>query len=312
MNVILLDLNHTFVANSPLTWRPGHPNVAEETYRTWLLPLFKAIDAYVILVTVRDDKLRTATLERIAQLTAGWAPDEAYFKPAQQRYLTAPVYKERILLDHILPARGHDTLYLALESNDHTRAMYGAHGIKAVRVPIQSWDNLPTMEPRALPALRSDLVVLLDLNYTLVGNSPLTFHMVNPRIADEVYRQWLVELLRPVHVALITTRSDDLRQQTLARIQRLTDWLPASWYFKPSRERFAPAQDFKRSVVLGAVIPAHGPDTPYVALESNPATRAMYASIGIQAWRVPDTGQWAALPAGAPPAPMPGYQLNLF
>lgn len=53
---------------------------------------------------------------------------------------------------------------------------------------------------------------LVDLNYTLVGNSPKWGEpRITPfsrQIEQETYRQWLVDFLRDKHAILITARPD--------------------------------------------------------------------------------------------------------
>ena len=54
------------------------------------------------------------------------------------------------------------------------------------------------------------MIILLDLNYTLVSNNPArgtTPERMEKRLANEQYRQWLVELVRPHTVVLITART---------------------------------------------------------------------------------------------------------
>ena len=76
---------------------------------------------------------------------------------------------------------------------------------------------------------------LVDLNYTLVGNSP---KWGEPRITPfsrqierEIYRQWLVDFLRDKYAILITARPARYREQTLERILSQTGWQPQEAYF---------------------------------------------------------------------------------
>lgn len=76
---------------------------------------------------------------------------------------------------------------------------------------------------------------LVDLNYTLVGNSP---KWGDPRITPfsrqierEIYRQWLVDFLRDKYAILITARPIRYKEQTLARIFSQTNWQPQEAYF---------------------------------------------------------------------------------
>lgn len=166
--------------------------------------------------------------------------------------------------------------------------------------------------------MNQPLIVLLDLNFTLVANSRDTFHIQRgPDVAAETYRQWLVDLIRSCHVIMITSRTDDFQPKTLASLRQKTGWLPQEYYFKPVAKRFMNAPQFKGYILLDRVLPVYGDDpTRYLALESNAATRAMYASHGIKAVPVPKVGQWHDLTeAVAPARPKPkalGTQLWLI
>jgi len=125
------------------------------------------------------------------------------------------------------------------------------------------------------------VIYLLDLNYTLVTNSAPFGTSPAPmqkRMETELYRQWLVEMLRPHQVILITARPDRWKAPTLARIQELTGWQPMDAYFDDGSIRTPPA--IKRHILLDQIFPKHGRGE-YYAIESNPKTRAMYATLGI-------------------------------
>jgi len=65
------------------------------------------------------------------------------------------------------------------------------------------------------------MIILLDLNYTLVANNPArgtTPERMEKRLAGEQYRQWLVEMVRPLTVVLITARPANWMTKTLDRI----------------------------------------------------------------------------------------------
>ncbi len=150
--IILLDLNFTFVSNSKETfdYRRG-PNVDRETYRTWLLDLIRP--HYVIMITARTDNFKEATMEKL-QRVLNWQPQEAYFKPYSQRFTKAPDFKRRIMEQYVLPKHGKlPGVYLALESNAQTRAMYAAINIHAVKVPVTAvWEKLPKVPANLTPS----------------------------------------------------------------------------------------------------------------------------------------------------------------
>jgi hypothetical protein len=132
------------------------------------------------------------------------------------------------------------------------------------------------------------MIYLLDLNYTLVGNSPKWgAPLIRPfikQIEQEQYRQWLVELLRPHKVILITARPDRYKEVTLRRIKELTGWEPQDAYFAEIQAR--PPQ-IKEHLLKTHIFPKYGKGE-YFGLESNPHTREMYSKYGIRAVRVSD------------------------
>ena len=124
---------------------------------------------------------------------------------------------------------------------------------------------------------------LVDLNYTLVENSP---KWGEPRITPfsrqierETYRQWLVDFLRDKYAILITARPAKYKEQTLARIFSHTNWQPQESYFA---EIFVPPPEIKEDLLLRYIFPKHGRNgEDFFGIESNPKTRAAYGKYGI-------------------------------
>ena len=134
------------------------------------------------------------------------------------------------------------------------------------------------------------MIYLLDLNYTLVANSPKRgeppLRPFTRQIEQEEYRLWLVELLRPHQVILITARPERYREPTLSRIKERTGWQPMDACFAQINAR---PQFIKKHLLENHIFPKYGEDgSGYFGLESNPHTRAMYAKFGIVAIRVSD------------------------
>lgn len=128
------------------------------------------------------------------------------------------------------------------------------------------------------------MIILLDLNYTLVANSPKRGTASPPmavRLHTERYRQWLVELVRPHHVILITARPSRWREATLERIHQTTGWRPQEAFFAECGYGGPPG--IKQRILMAHVFPRHGHHAAYFAIESNPGTRAMYVRHGIEA-----------------------------
>ncbi len=126
------------------------------------------------------------------------------------------------------------------------------------------------------------MIILLDLNYTLVANSPprgATPPPMAKRLQNETYRTWLIELIRSHSVILVTARPERWKQATLERIQAQTGWLPHEAYFAPPGWRYPPS--IKRHFLLNCIIPNHPAGEPMIAIESNPRTRSMYSGLSI-------------------------------
>ena len=140
------------------------------------------------------------------------------------------------------------------------------------------------------PFYGSDTIALVDLNYTLVGNSPKwgapKIYPFIRQIEQETYRQWLVDFLRDKYAILITARPQKYREATLERIKLLTDWQPQEAYFA---EISATPPEIKEDLLLRYIFPKHGGNgEDYFGIESNPKTRAMYLRYSIESLRAED------------------------
>lgn len=124
---------------------------------------------------------------------------------------------------------------------------------------------------------------LVDLNYTLVGNSPKRGEpRITPfsrQIEQETCRQWLVDFLRDKYAILITARPAKYKEQTLARILSQMNWQPQESYFA---EISATPPEIKEDLLLRYIFPKHGRNgADFFGIESNPKTREMYGKYGI-------------------------------
>ena len=140
------------------------------------------------------------------------------------------------------------------------------------------------------PFYGSDTIALVDLNYTLVENSPKwgapKIYPFIRQIEEETYRQWLVDFLRDKYAILITARPQKYREATLERIKLLTGWQPQEVYFA---EISATPPEIKEDLLLRYVFPKHGRNgEDYFGIESNPKTRAMYLCYNIESLRAED------------------------
>lgn len=134
-------------------------------------------------------------------------------------------------------------------------------------------------------------IILLDLNYTLVANSPVCG--TNPgrmekRLSGEQYRQWLVDLVKPYTVILISARPETWMFRTLERIEEQTGWRPQDACFAPKGWWNPPV--IKQHLLHKRVFPVHGRNTRYIAIESNPRSREMYALHQIPCFWVTEEG----------------------
>jgi len=132
------------------------------------------------------------------------------------------------------------------------------------------------------------LVILLDLNYTLVGNSAeiKTIRPYQKKIQSEKYREWLVELIKDSYVILITARPKYQEKATIDSFnEKLNGWMPDEIYFQEENDRPPIA---KEKLLQKYILPKHGLKKNYLAIESNPRTKKMYENYQIPSVSVYD------------------------
>jgi hypothetical protein len=135
-------------------------------------------------------------------------------------------------------------------------------------------------------------VILLDLNYTLVENSSDT--MMSNRSHAEMYRLWLVDLLRDKHVALVTVRHVSERDETLDRIAAQTGgWQPQETHFREDMRMKAP--EWKGLVYERRIAPAHDL-RGVLAIESNTQVHRRYDTLGVPWVKIGTGDRWTSLP----------------
>lgn len=132
------------------------------------------------------------------------------------------------------------------------------------------------------------LIILLDLNYTLVGNSA-EIKYIRPyqkKIKSEKYREWLVDLLKDYYVIIITARHNYQKPVTIESFkEKLNGWMPDEMYLQEENDRPPIA---KEKLLNKYIFPKHGMDNNYLAIESNPRTKNMYKTYNIPSVSVYD------------------------
>jgi hypothetical protein len=137
------------------------------------------------------------------------------------------------------------------------------------------------------------MIILLDLNYTLVENSTEKQKPFIKQIEAERYRAWLVELVRPHHVILMTARPAQYFTATIESIEEKTGWQPDEACFNV-HGLTPPAA--KERMLKEHVLPKYK-GAEMLAIESNPATRGMYARYGIRTVKIEPGDEWQTLPS---------------
>lgn len=156
------------------------------------------------------------------------------------------------------------------------------------------------------------MIILLDLNYTLVANQLETrgLRPFSRRIEAEAYRGWLIEAVRPHRVILLTARPAYQKTETLQSIERKTGWKPEFSIFNTLNLR---PEDHKERALLSEIFPRFSGDPDaYLAIESNPRSRERFARHGVRSVWVDmpyqEVCQWTRKlnpKAPLPPTPTP-------
>lgn len=129
--------------------------------------------------------------------------------------------------------------------------------------------------------IAKDRIILLDLNYTLIANSrEIRNYSLDKKIISQKYETELIDLIKNNYVILITASPYKRSHRILRDIREKTGFVPDESYWNFGGQ---PPQ-IKKYWMETEVLPHHG-DNPerYLAIESNPATRRMYAKLGIEA-----------------------------
>ena len=162
-------------------------------------------------------------------------------------------------------------------------------------IGIEDWLKL---EPVSDPGL----IILLDLNHTLVSGSRATLMLpgknYGEKILNENYRLGLVELTKGHTVLLYTVRNETHRDVTLRMIaEKCNGWQPHEAFFSPTKNSTGPA--VKGAYLKELIFPKYGkPDQQkYYAIESEKTVRDMlWKKYQIPADPVGKHFNWTRLP----------------
>lgn len=126
-----------------------------------------------------------------------------------------------------------------------------------------------------------DKIILLDLNYTLIANSwEIRNCPLDEKIKSQKYEIDLIDLIKDNYVILITASPYKRSHKILRDIKQKTGFEVDESYWNFGGQ---PPQ-VKKYWMENEILPCHGRDgEKYLAIESNPATRRMYAKLGIEA-----------------------------
>ena len=128
------------------------------------------------------------------------------------------------------------------------------------------------------------MILLLDLNYTLVSNSEDKVNPFTLQVSQEQYRLPLIALSNQCQTILVTARPQKYKDITLKSIQEKTGWTPIDSYFNIFS---LPPNELKPKIFKELIAPKHGIDpSNYIAIESNPKTILEYKKIGILCLKV--------------------------
>ncbi len=125
-------------------------------------------------------------------------------------------------------------------------------------------------------------IILLDLNYTLIGDQRTSRYIrpIEKRVEQEQYRMDLVEALAGYRVFMLTARPERQKAATLAALgRRIPQLVLERAYFNVFEEE--PPAAKHRMMVEHVLADGIDPAACF-AVESNPLTRKMYATLGVR------------------------------
>jgi len=126
-------------------------------------------------------------------------------------------------------------------------------------------------------------IILMDLNYTLIGNQQESRYVrpIERRVEAETYRMDLVDALAGgvYRVSMLTARLERQKTATLGAISRRIPHLVLERAYFNTHDEQPPAA--KRRMMRDLILPDGIDPATCFAIESNPKTRQMYAGLGV-------------------------------
>jgi hypothetical protein len=126
-------------------------------------------------------------------------------------------------------------------------------------------------------------IILLDLNYTLIGDQLVSRYIrpIEKRVELEQYRMDLVEAVAGYRVFMLTARPERQKAATIAAMsRRIPELVLERAYFNTHDEQ---PPDAKLRMMRDFILPDGIDPASCFAIESNPRTRRMYATLGVDA-----------------------------
>ena len=127
-------------------------------------------------------------------------------------------------------------------------------------------------------------VILLDLNYTLIGDQRVSRYIrpIEKRVELEQYRMDLVSALSGGYrVFMLTARPERQKAATLAAMSRRIPQLVLERAYFNTHDEEPP--DAKHRMMTQYILPDGIDPASCFAIESNPKTRFMYGKLGVAA-----------------------------
>lgn len=131
--------------------------------------------------------------------------------------------------------------------------------------------------------MRAKKVILLDLNKTLAEEISCNFRTFTYNVEGDVYSKALSDAIcRGFEIHLVTARTDNYQEETLAKIEKDLGLRIDVAVFKSYANRFKKVHDFKREYVERLLMSGEYVAEDFIAIESNFTTQREFEKLGIK------------------------------